>query len=323
MARASAPRLTISRRPRRYAPISVFACEPSTSRPSTGTGYSSRSSPRPPPGGRPTLTCGATRRSSSASCSDMPTTSGSPGSPPGTTPGSSSAGAGTACSRGGTGRRTSRTSSTGSARTRSPGPSFPSASGPSRRSARWPRRPPCRITRGRTAPGSASSASGRSASFSPGGSRRRRDRSRRWTESGSGRMADSPTTPSDSGAGSGSEAAAGEAASRGTSPGRTWGATSSSSPRARPTPASRPGSSPREARAGSRESLPGFPLDCEAVTRYRGTGSTSRVTPFGTARLRVELDPPQWGVAPGQSVVLYAGEECLGGAIIEETAPAG
>ena len=68
---------------------------------------------------------------------------------------------------------------------------------------------------------------------------------------------------------------------------------------------------------------PPFPLDCEAVTRYRGSGSTSRVTPFGKGRLRVELDPPQWGVAPGQSVVLYAGEECLGGAIIEEAVPAG
>ena len=63
---------------------------------------------------------------------------------------------------------------------------------------------------------------------------------------------------------------------------------------------------------------PPFPFVCEAVTRYRGPGSTCRVTRLGKRRLRVELDPPQWGVAPGQSVVLYAGEECLGGAIIEE-----
>ena len=64
---------------------------------------------------------------------------------------------------------------------------------------------------------------------------------------------------------------------------------------------------------------PRFPLVCQAVTRYRGRGSASRVTPLGRDRLFVELDPPQWGVAPGQSVVLYAGAECLGGAIIEET----
>ena len=64
---------------------------------------------------------------------------------------------------------------------------------------------------------------------------------------------------------------------------------------------------------------PPFPLVCEAVTRYRGPGSRSRVTTLGKDRLRIAFDPPQWGVAPGQSVVLYAGEECLGGAIIEET----
>ena len=64
---------------------------------------------------------------------------------------------------------------------------------------------------------------------------------------------------------------------------------------------------------------PSLPLVCEAVTRYRGARSASRVTPLGENRLRVEFDPPQWGVAPGQSVVLYAGEECLGGAIIEQT----
>ena len=64
---------------------------------------------------------------------------------------------------------------------------------------------------------------------------------------------------------------------------------------------------------------PGFPLACQAVTRYRGRASASRVTPLGKGRLRVELDPPQWGAAPGQSVVFYADEECLGGAIIEET----
>ena len=64
---------------------------------------------------------------------------------------------------------------------------------------------------------------------------------------------------------------------------------------------------------------PPLPLSCEAVTRYRGRGSAGRVAPLGRNRLAIRLDPPQWGVAPGQSVVLYSGEECLGGAIIEET----
>ena len=64
---------------------------------------------------------------------------------------------------------------------------------------------------------------------------------------------------------------------------------------------------------------PPFPLACTAVTRYRGGESMSRVTALGDGRLSARLDPPQWGVAPGQSVVFYADDECLGGAVIEET----
>ena len=33
--------------------------------------------------------------------------------------------------------------------------------------------------------------------------------------------------------------------------------------------------------------------------------------------LMVEFDHPQWAVAPGQWVVFYAGEECLGGGRID------
>ena len=108
-----------------------------------GTGYSSRSSPPPPPGGRPIPTCGATRRSSSASCSDTPTTSESPGSPPDTTPGSSERGGRHRLLKG---RDRAKDQSYFLYRVgpgpRSPGPSFPLATGRSRRSARWPRRPP-------------------------------------------------------------------------------------------------------------------------------------------------------------------------------------
>ena len=62
---------------------------------------------------------------------------------------------------------------------------------------------------------------------------------------------------------------------------------------------------------------PPFPLACRATTRYRGPESSCEVAAAGPNRLEVRLDPPQWGVAPGQSVVFYAGEECLGGAVIE------
>ena len=38
-----------------------------------------------------------------------------------------------------------------------------------------------------------------------------------------------------------------------------------------------------------------------------------------TGRPSVRFDAPQRAVAPGQSVVFYSGEVCLGGGIIEAT----
>jgi tRNA-specific 2-thiouridylase len=35
------------------------------------------------------------------------------------------------------------------------------------------------------------------------------------------------------------------------------------------------------------------------------------------ARLDIAFAEPQWAVTPGQSAVLYDGERCLGGAIID------
>lgn len=37
--------------------------------------------------------------------------------------------------------------------------------------------------------------------------------------------------------------------------------------------------------------------------------------------LRVTFDSPQLAVAPGQTMVLYVGEECLGGGMIKERTP--
>jgi tRNA-specific 2-thiouridylase len=36
----------------------------------------------------------------------------------------------------------------------------------------------------------------------------------------------------------------------------------------------------------------------------------------GNGEIAVDFDQPQWAVTPGQSVVLYDAEVCLGGGII-------
>ena len=52
-----------------------------------------------------------------------------------------------------------------------------------------------------------------------------------------------------------------------------------------------------------------------AKTRYRQADAACRIT--SDAPCSVVFDEPQWAVTPGQSVVFYEGEVCLGGAIIE------
>jgi len=53
-----------------------------------------------------------------------------------------------------------------------------------------------------------------------------------------------------------------------------------------------------------------------AKTRYRQTDATCRITRLESETLELAFDAPQWAVTPGQSVVLYDGEVCLGGGII-------
>jgi len=55
---------------------------------------------------------------------------------------------------------------------------------------------------------------------------------------------------------------------------------------------------------------------CSAKTRYRQADAACRIDRVGENELDVEFTAPQWAVTPGQSVVLYQGEACLGGGVI-------
>jgi len=63
---------------------------------------------------------------------------------------------------------------------------------------------------------------------------------------------------------------------------------------------------------------PELPLRCSARSRYRQSDQACLVMPHGDG-LEVRFDEPQRAVTPGQSVVFYAGEVCLGGAVIAAT----
>jgi tRNA-specific 2-thiouridylase len=52
-------------------------------------------------------------------------------------------------------------------------------------------------------------------------------------------------------------------------------------------------------------------------TRYRQADAACRVARLEADACAVEFDDPQWAVTPGQSVVLYRGEVCLGGGVIQ------
>ena len=53
-----------------------------------------------------------------------------------------------------------------------------------------------------------------------------------------------------------------------------------------------------------------------AKTRYRQTDAPCTLQKVLESEIKVVFDSPQWAVTPGQSVVLYDGEVCLGGAVI-------
>jgi tRNA-specific 2-thiouridylase len=61
---------------------------------------------------------------------------------------------------------------------------------------------------------------------------------------------------------------------------------------------------------------PGAPSVHTAKTRYRQADAPCTLTKVLDSEIGVDFSAPQWAVTPGQSVVLYDAEVCLGGGVI-------
>ncbi|MCX7139585.1 MAG: tRNA 2-thiouridine(34) synthase MnmA [Proteobacteria bacterium] len=64
-------------------------------------------------------------------------------------------------------------------------------------------------------------------------------------------------------------------------------------------------------------SAPAIGGDYAAKTRYRQADSPCRIDRLENDALELVFEQPQWAVTPGQSAVLYQGEVCLGGGVIQ------
>ena len=59
------------------------------------------------------------------------------------------------------------------------------------------------------------------------------------------------------------------------------------------------------------------PYRCSAKIRYRQQDQGCRITRIDGNRAEILFDQPQRAITPGQALVFYAGEQCLGGGTIE------
>jgi len=64
-------------------------------------------------------------------------------------------------------------------------------------------------------------------------------------------------------------------------------------------------------------SVPASEFRCSGKIRYRHTEQPCVVTPVGDDKISLVFDEPQRAITPGQAVVLYLGDEVLGGGIID------
>lgn len=64
---------------------------------------------------------------------------------------------------------------------------------------------------------------------------------------------------------------------------------------------------------------PEFPLDCNAKIRYRQTDQSCTISESMNNELKVTFRDKQRSITPGQSIVFYNGNLCLGGGVISRT----
>lgn len=64
---------------------------------------------------------------------------------------------------------------------------------------------------------------------------------------------------------------------------------------------------------------PSYPLNCRAKIRYRQADQDCLVDYLEQDKISVQFSQPQRAITPGQSVVFYQDDRCLGGAIIEQS----
>ena len=64
---------------------------------------------------------------------------------------------------------------------------------------------------------------------------------------------------------------------------------------------------------------PALPLRCQARTRYRQADQACEIRLLDNGYCQVVFEQPQRAVTPGQSIVFYQGDVCLGGGIIDTT----
>ncbi|MES2274103.1 MAG: tRNA 2-thiouridine(34) synthase MnmA [Chlamydiota bacterium] len=64
-----------------------------------------------------------------------------------------------------------------------------------------------------------------------------------------------------------------------------------------------------------------FPYFCRAKIRYRQEDQACTIYPLQNGTMKVEFKEPQRAAAPGQSVVFYEGDLCLGGGVIQTVGP--